>query len=205
VSVSADKPLSGAPRVLLIAGSPRRNGNSDRLLDALARGAESAGGLVVRVAASEVGANPCRGCNACSKDGRCIQRDGMDDLYAAIDAADAVAVATPVFFATVPAVLKIVFDRFQPYWARRYVLGEPKPAVKRPGAILVVGGGGDPYGPGCATVAVKSAFSAIAVSSETVLEVVGPDSPGDIDLDPDALHRAETIGSGLVEQARGQL
>ncbi len=187
--------------VLCIAGSPRRGGNSDALLDALAEGVVEAGGEARRLVASESGANPCRGCNACSRTGRCIQRDGMDEVHALIDAAEAVAVATPVFFATVPAVLKIVFDRFQPYWARRYVLGEPRPAHKRPGAILVVGGGGDPFGPGCATTAVKSAFAAISVESDAVIEVTGPDAPGDIAIEADALAAARSLGRDLVERA----
>ncbi len=122
----------------------------------------------------------------------------MDEVYAQLDAADAIAVATPVFFATVPAVLKIVFDRFQPYWARRHVLGEPAPAHKRPGAILVVGGGGDPFGTGCAFSAVKSAFAVLGVSADITFECVGPDAPGDIVAHPEALKRAEEIGSELV-------
>jgi multimeric flavodoxin WrbA len=131
-----------SPRVLCIAGSARRNGNSDRLLDALARGVTAAGGVAVKLIAAQAGVAPCRGCNACSRDGRCIIRDGMDAVYAELDAADAIAVSTPVYFATVPAVLKTLYDRCQPYWARRYVLGDPAPAQKRPGAVLVVGGGG---------------------------------------------------------------
>jgi multimeric flavodoxin WrbA len=190
------------PRVLCIAGSPRRHGNSEQLLDALARGVEAAGGTAVRLAAADAGARPCRGCNACSKTGSCIQRDGMDDVYALIDAADAVAVSTPVFFATVPGVLKIVFDRFQPYWARRHVLGQPAPAQKRPGAILVVGGGGDPFGTGCAFTAVKSVFAVLGVSAETTFECVGPDAASDIIDHPEALKRAEEIGALLVMQAR---
>ena len=193
---------TGAIRVLCISGSPRRHGNSDALLDALVAGVEAAGGEPVRLVAAQAGANPCRGCNACSRDGRCIQRDGMDAVYELIDSADAVAVATPVFFASVPGVLKVLLDRFQPYWARRYVLGEPRPAHTRPGAILVVGGGGDPFGPGCATTAVKSAFAAIAVDSGTVLEVTGPDQPGDIASDAAALSRAQELGRDLVERVR---
>jgi multimeric flavodoxin WrbA len=190
--------------VLCIAGSPRRRGNSERLLDALIRGVEGAGGRAVKLAAVEAKANPCRGCNACSKTGACIQRDGMDDVYAQIDAAEAVAVATPVFFATVPGVLKIVFDRCQPYWARRHVLGESPPAHKRPGAVLVVGGGGDPFGAGCAITPVKSVFAVLGVSAETVFECVGPDAAGDIDMHPEALQRAEQIGSELVAQVFAQ-
>ncbi|MDR3686285.1 MAG: flavodoxin family protein [Coriobacteriia bacterium] len=192
------------PTVLCIAGSPRRHGNSERLLDALIAGVEAAGGRATKLVAKDAGVNVCLGCNACSKDGRCVQRDGMDDVYAALDSANAIAVASPVFFATVPAVLKTLLDRCQPYWVRRYILKEPRPATKRPGAILLVGGGGDPYGTGCALNPIKSVFAVLSVSAERVLEVVGPDKPGDIVSEPDALQRAEEIGRQLVEAVRAQ-
>jgi multimeric flavodoxin WrbA len=192
------------PQVLCIAGSPRRHGNSEQLLDALMRGVESAGGLAAKLVAVAAGAQPCRGCNACSETGRCVQRDGMDAVYSRLDEADAIAVATPVFFATVPAVLKIIFDRCQPYWARRHVLGEPAPTHKRPGAVLVVGGGGDPFGTGCAITAVKSVFAVLGVSAENVFECVGPDGARDIQNHPEALERAEQIGAELVAQILDQ-
>jgi hypothetical protein len=131
-------------------------------------------------------------------------RDGMDDIYERLDAAEAIVVATPVFFATVPAVLKIIFDRCQPYWARRHVLGQPAPPHKRPGAILVVGGGGDPFGTGCAFSAVKSVFAVLSVSAETTLEVVGPDAPSDMIRHAEALQRAERIGAELVSAVLAQ-
>lgn len=189
-------------RVLCVAGSPRRHGNSEQLLDALARGVSEAGGDPVRLRAVDAGVIPCRGCNACSKTGACIiKEDGMAAVYRELDAADVIVVATPVFFATVPAVLKTLFDRCQPYWARRYVLGEPRPAHKRPGAVLVVGGGGDPFGTGCAVTATRSVFAVLSVSADEVLEVVGPDAASDITSRPEALERARAIGRELVERA----
>ena len=192
------------PLVLCIEGSPRRHGNSEQLLDAAVRAVEDAGGRAVKLVAAQADVRPCRGCNACSKTGSCVQRDAMDAINAQIDEADAVLVSTPVFFATVPAVLKIVFDRCQPYWARRHVLGEPPPARKRPGAILVVGGGGDPFGTVCAVTAVKSVFAVLGVSAETVFECVGVDAANDISSRPEALRSAEQIGSQLVEQVLAQ-
>ena len=188
------------PRVLCIAGSPRRHGNSERLLDALMRGVEAAGGDAVKLVAAEAGVHPCLGCNACSRTGMCVIVDRMDDVNAAVDAADAVAVATPVFFATVPGVLKVVFDRFQPYWSRRHVLHEPAAGFKRPGAILVVGGGGDPFGTGCAITSVKSVFAVLGVASDVVVECVGPDASGDIDSHPEARQLAEQAGAQLVSE-----
>ena len=122
----------------------------------------------------------------------------MDSVYAALDAADAIAVATPVFFATVPAVLKTLLDRCQPYWARRYVLHEPSPQHRRPGAILVVGGGGDPFGAECAVNPVKSVLNVLYVRSDRIVEVLGPDKPGDIACEPQALERAAQMGTELV-------
>lgn len=190
------------PRVLCIAGSPRRGGNSDQLLDALARGVRDAGGEPVRLVAADAGVRTCRGCNACSQTGECVLRDGMDAVYAAFDSADAIVISTPVYFATVPAVLKTLYDRCQPYWARRYVLHEPPVRAQgRPGALLVVGGGGDPFGTSCAITPSKSVMNVLGVSVETVYECVGPDAASDMGHHPEALARAEEIGRELVSAA----
>jgi multimeric flavodoxin WrbA len=122
----------------------------------------------------------------------------MDDVYTLLDSADAIVIATPVFFATVPAVLKTIYDRCQPYWARRHVLGEPPPARKRPGAVLVVGGGGDPFGTTCAVTPTRSIYGVLGVSLDHVLEVVGPDAPRDIERYPDDLAKAAEIGRQLA-------
>jgi multimeric flavodoxin WrbA len=199
-AASAERPQRQPVRVLCIAGSPRRHGNSEQLLDELALGVTEAGGEAIRLRAVDAGITPCRGCNACSKDGVCVVSDGMDEVYPELDAADVIVVATPVFFATVPATLKALFDRCQPYWARRYVLGAPPAAVKRPGAILVVGGGGDPFGTTCAVTATRSVFAVLGVSAEEVLEVVGPDAASDIASRPEALTRARELGRELVDR-----
>jgi multimeric flavodoxin WrbA len=191
-----------SPRVLCIAGSPRRHGNSERLLDAFIAGVEAGGGTAIKLVAKDAGVDVCLGCNACSRNGRCIQRDGMDAVYRELDSADAIVVASPVFFATVPAVLKTLLDRCQPYWVRRYVLNEPRPPFKRPGAILLVGGGGDPFGTECAASPIRSVFAVLSVGVDDVIEVVGPDKPGDIVEVPEALKRAEDAGRALVAAAR---
>lgn len=192
---------SHSPRVLCVAGSPRRHGNSEQLLDALMRGVRDAGGEPVLLRAAEANARPCRGCNSCSQTGECVIRDGMDEVYSAIDSADAIVISTPVFFATVPAVLKIVYDRMQPYWARRHVLGEPRPERKRPGALLIVGGGGDPFGTACAITPSRSIMNVLSVSVDALLECVGPDKAGDILEYPDVIARAEEIGREIVSAA----
>lgn len=189
-------------RVLCIAGSPRRRGNSDRLLDAAVTGIEEAGGVSVRLVAADAAPHPCRGCNGCSATGECVVSDGMDEIYPLLRSADAILVATPVYFAGVPATLKALYDRCQPFWARRYVLKEPPPARKRPGALIVVGGGGDPFGPECAVTTTRSVFAVLGVEATFVHEVIGPDSPAEVARRLPDLEKATRIGRDLVERAR---
>jgi multimeric flavodoxin WrbA len=129
-------------------------------------------------------------------------RDGMSDVYPRLDEADAIVVATPVYFATVPASLKALYDRCQPYWARRYVL-HIQPPPRRPGALLVVGGGGDPYGHVCAVTTTRSVFAVLSLdyTAEVVAEA---DSPSDVQRRPDALLRAGEVGAQLAADAQGR-
>jgi multimeric flavodoxin WrbA len=183
--------------VLGIAGSPRRHGNSEHLLDHLLEGVEEGGLRTVRLPVAEAGIAPCRGCNACSSTGECVVRDGMSDVYPLLDSAAAIVVATPVFFATVPAALKALYDRCQPYWARTHVLKQPRPVV-RPGGVLVVRGGGDPYGYECAVTVTRSVFAVLGIDTAEPLVVEGVDSPSDMGRHTDALERARAAGQDLA-------
>lgn len=156
----------------------------------------------MRIVPSAAGIAPCRGCNACSSTGECVVRDAMDDVYPLLDSVDAIAVASPIYFASVPAVLKALYDRCEPYWARRYVLGEPRRERKRPGGLVLVGGGGDPFGTQCAVTPTKSVFGVLEVELAEYYEFVGADSPTDISRHPEALDEARLIGTRLVASAR---
>lgn len=190
------------PKILCIAGSPRRRGNSERLLEACVAGIREAGGEPDVLIAAEAGVLPCRGCNSCVHTGRCvIVSDGMADVNDRIDATSAIIVSTPVYFATVPAVLKTVYDRLQPYWTRAHRLGQPRPA-RRPGALLVVRGGGDPFGFRATADTTRSVFAVLGIDSLEELCVEGPDAPDDILGYPAELARAVEIGIEIVAAAR---
>ena len=199
--MSSDGSTHSGPTVLLIGGSPRRRGNSEHLLDACARGVEAEGGQVVRLLVAEAGIEPCRGCNACSKTGECVLRDPMCEVYPVLDAADAIVISTPVFFATVPAVLKALYDRCQPYWARRHVLHLENPP-QRPGALILVRGGGDPFGGEAAITPTRSVFGVLGVDCLDVLDVEGPDDRDDVLQMSAPLERAEQIGRTMVREVR---
>lgn len=67
-------------KVLIISGSPRKNGNSDLLCEQFKKGAEEAGNQVEKVFLRQLTINPCVACYGCREMKTCIQRDDMKEL-----------------------------------------------------------------------------------------------------------------------------
>lgn len=103
----------------------------------------------------------CIGCDSCEDDLVCIYQDDMQDVLCALDAADAVVVVSPIYFAGVPSQLKALLDRFQPYfWKRQRLIDAHQPLPqKRPLCLALAGEGGDPYGAEPAVAQVASPFA----------------------------------------------
>ncbi len=132
-------------RVLGIAGSPRRHGNTETILDEFLAGARQAGGVTEKVVVAGLKIAGCRNCDGCWQDGQCVVADDFQAVRQQILAADLIALAAPLFFWNVPAQTKALIDRSQCQWAWRFVLKRPlapTPAghPRRRGVFLCVGG-----------------------------------------------------------------
>ena len=85
-------------KVLAFAGSPRRHGNSEILLDWVLDSLTGDPDVTIeKIPLTEADVNPCRGCNACEKLNKCIQRDGMDSIHDKIVEADCIILSSPIF------------------------------------------------------------------------------------------------------------
>ena len=115
---------SSAKRVniLCIAASPRRHANTETLLDNALEGAKSIGAKAEKVVLNSLKLKPCQGCGKCSKTGTCYIMDDMRTLLTKLKTCDGLIVASPVYFGTITAQLKIMIDRCQPAWAEKYIL-----------------------------------------------------------------------------------
>lgn len=112
--------------VLAIAGSPRRHGNSEDLLDYVIGYLSGHPGIVVeKIILSKIEVNPCRGCNACEKEGICVINDDMKMLEDKITGADVIIFSSPIFCMGLCAQVKALIDRMQVFRSRRYVLKQP--------------------------------------------------------------------------------
>ena len=132
-------------KVMAIAGSPRKKGNTDLLLERFSDGATDAGARVKKVYASRLKASPCIGCEKCFKTGRCAIKDDFQDLYEDLINADVIAMTGPMYFWNVPAQAKIIIDRSECQWSRKYVLRTPLQPTpyghqRRRGVFISVGG-----------------------------------------------------------------
>lgn len=108
--------------VLGISGSPHRHGNTETLLDSFLDGARDAGGMVEKVILKDLDYTPCRGCNACHKDGECVVKDEALTLFDRIGTVDCLAVASPIYSMGITAELKGLIDRAQYIWAKKFIL-----------------------------------------------------------------------------------
>ena len=85
-------------QVLILAGSPRKGGNSDLLCDEFARGAREAGHTVKKIYVQDQRIGPCRACYGCRGTGACVQKDDMAAILEKMVEADVLVLATPVYF-----------------------------------------------------------------------------------------------------------
>lgn len=100
-------------KIIVLNGSPRKNGNTSALVKAFREGAESAGHSVTEFWLEGMKINGCRGCCAGGKnpESPCVQKDDMEQIYLAYKEADVVVLASPLYYWTISGQLKCAFDR----------------------------------------------------------------------------------------------
>ena len=186
--------------ILAVAGSARRHGNSDTLLEAALDVFRERGDAVQVVYPKKLSISPCLSCNACFEAGVCIQHDDMTDLYARFCEADHVVVASPVYFTNVPGHLKVMIDRFQCFWARTYLLHEP-PQPRRRGMFLAVGGMDRERYYQCTATVVKTWLSTFNMACPVIRFYMGLDEPKDVLKRPELIEDARAAARELIEKA----
>ena len=103
-------------KVLILSGSPRKDGNSDLLCNEFMKGAENAGNSVEKIRVSEKNIGYCRACYACKGTGTCTIKDDMAEVLQKIIDADVIVLASPVYFYSIDAQLKALIDRTVARW-----------------------------------------------------------------------------------------
>ena len=184
-------------KVLGIMGSPRIKGNTDLLLDEALKGAKSQGAETEKIILDKLQIAPCREYYGCLKDGNCVIRDDMDDIYPRLLGADVIIVASPIFFYTVSAQVLAFISRCQALWARKYILKNLDIPLRK-GAFIAVGATrGERLFEG-PKLTMKYFFQTINAEYTDELLIRGVDKRGEIKEHPTALTEAFELGKRLA-------
>ncbi len=99
-------------KMLGFVGSPRKGGNTDRLVRAVLAGAEARGATTRLIYLSDLNIRECDGCHACWRGGPCAKKDDLLPIYAEIAASDQLVFGTPVYWYGPTALMKLMIDRW---------------------------------------------------------------------------------------------
>ncbi len=101
-------------RIVVLAGSPRRNGNSSAMASAFIEAAVQKGHSVKRFDVAEMRIHGCRACEKCFETGKACSSfdDDFNGMAPDIEEADVVIFSMPVYWYSIPAQMKATIDRF---------------------------------------------------------------------------------------------
>jgi multimeric flavodoxin WrbA len=180
--------------VLILKGSPREKGNSAVLADRAAAGAKDAGANVESIYLHSLDIRPCDACDMCV-DRLCIIEDDMQPLYPKLEAADVIILATPVYWFTYSAQLKLCIDRWYAFQYNRW-----KDISHKKFGILLTYGDSDPYKSGGINAIHTFETMCRFLKSEIVGIVHGTLSDiGDAEKHPELLEQAYELGQRLAK------
>ncbi|MCC7572236.1 MAG: flavodoxin family protein [Candidatus Methanofastidiosum sp.] len=99
-------------KILAIGGSPRKNGNTDYLLDCFIKSAKNRKIDFKLLYLRDLDIHPCTGCEKCRKDKICTNfSDDMVDIYPLIYESVGMIIGAPTHNYNVPALMKSFIDR----------------------------------------------------------------------------------------------
>ncbi|MDE6709497.1 MAG: flavodoxin family protein [Oscillospiraceae bacterium] len=99
-------------KIVVLEGSPNKNGSSNLLAERFICGAKEAGHSVEVIDAAHANIRPCIGCIHCGYEGPCSQNDDMNEIRQKILDSDMIVFVTPLYYYGMSAQLKILIDRF---------------------------------------------------------------------------------------------
>lgn len=178
--------------ILVLTGSPRKGGNSDKLADAFIAGAQQAGHTTQKYTTADKKIKGCMDCKTCFSTGvACSIPDDFNELAPLVEQADMIVFATPLYFFSFPGQLKDAIDKFFSFYFG-------KRALKIKDCALLA----------CAADPNESSFEGLVTSYKLIaghwswkdngtILVSGVHDKDDI-LKTDGLKRAEELGKNIL-------
>lgn len=194
-------------KCLGIAGSPRKGGNTELLLNEALAGAAEAGADIELIKLRYFRFAGCIGCDGCFKEGKCVVQDDMQQVYQKLLTADRIILAAPIFSMGMNAQAKAMVDRCQRFWSTKYVLkcnvienADNRPPRK--GFYISVAGSDLPRVFDGAEQVARYFFKMLETEYLGSYMYKQLDEKGAIRRQPEALKEVREAGRGLVNLER---
>ena len=186
--------------ILILSGSPRKNGNCSYLIGKTIEGIRErdpeAHIEVVQLHSMKI--EPCRACNACREKSRkqhyCIIRDDMTDMYKKVTQCKVLVLASPIYWFTVTAQMKLFLDRLY-----GLAVEETDSLKDKPIGILLAYGDIDPYTSG-AINAIRTLEDTFRYTKSKIMGIVygTANNIGDAEKNKELSEKAFNLGKMLV-------
>ncbi len=184
-----------AKKILILKSSPRISGNSNTLAEQAATGARDMGAQEEVFNLSEMNIRPCDACDECRETGGvCVIGDEMQNLYPKLRQADAILLASPIYWFTMSAQLKLCIDRW-------YALQTPEGnelGGKRFGIVLTYGDSDLHNSGGINAIHTFESMFRYLKAEITGIVHGSADAAGDIEKQPALMEQAYRLGKKLA-------
>jgi len=190
-------------KILALNGSRRSQGNTSILIRTILAAAEQAGAETETISLGDYQLGGCSGCEGCSNSWNCVIQDDYAELIGKLDGADALVLASPTYWYSVTSDMKRFIDRS--YSLIQFPISRKEWISKYQG-----------MGKLCITAAVcEQSESSMMGNTLTLLTdfardigleliesvgVLGCFAAGSIEMNSEALHRAEQAGQALLKR-----
>jgi multimeric flavodoxin WrbA len=188
-----------AKKILIISGSPKKNGNTQALIDEFIKGAKLKGAAteVVHAAFLKYKANGCTSCRACQRSDKyeCAINDEAKPVLKRMADVDVIVMATPLYFFSASAQIKLIFDRIFSLYKWNNETGAMKTALKGK-ELVVIASSFEEEGLDALEAPFKITADYTGMPFRSLL-VSGAGVSGDIMKRPDLLKRAYDLGKDI--------
>ncbi|WP_406657470.1 flavodoxin family protein [Methanolobus sp. ZRKC2] len=184
-------------KVAGFAGSPRKNGNTDVLLQQVLDGAAEAGADVEKFYINDMDFKGCQGCDYCRTTEGCKLTDDMTKAYDVISNADAIVFASPIYFFQMTGQMRLFLDR-----CYALVNNDYSPRIESGKKVVIVGA---QEAPNVATfIKVYEEFSSVLqkffeMDVKNIIVDVGHHAPGEAKNNSELMEKARSAGVSLIE------
>lgn len=98
-------------KVIGIVGSPRKNGNTNIVVQQILEGAAEAGAETRTFLLNEMNFRGCQACDYCKSHEKCKLEDDLTELFEEMAGADGVVFGAPIYFAQFSGQMRLFLDR----------------------------------------------------------------------------------------------